>query len=43
MRYMSIAPLAAAAFTAIGASDGTAFADQNLRVSGRHAYENLAV
>ena len=43
MRYMSVAPLAAAAFAAIGASGGPAFADPNLRVSGPHAHENLAV
>jgi hypothetical protein len=43
MRYMSVAPLAAAAFAAIGASGGPAFADQNMRVSGPHAHDNLAV
>lgn len=43
MRYMSVAPLAAAAFAAIGASGGPAFADPNMRVSGPHAHENLAV
>ncbi len=43
MRYMSVAPLAAAAFAAIGASGGPAYADQNLRVTGPFAHENLAV
>ena len=43
MRYIPVAPLAAAAFAAIGASGGPAFADQNVRVSGPVAHENLAV
>jgi hypothetical protein len=43
MRYMSVAPLAAAAFAAVGVSGGPAFADPNMRVSGPHAHENLAV
>ncbi len=43
MRYIPMAPLAAAAFAAIGASGGPALADQNMRVSGPIAHENLAV
>jgi hypothetical protein len=43
MRYIPVAPLAAAAFAAIGVSGGPAFADQNVRVSGPIAHENLAV
>jgi hypothetical protein len=43
MRYIPVAPFAAAAFAAIGVSGGPAFADQNVRVSGPVAHENLAV
>jgi hypothetical protein len=43
MRYISVAPLAAAAFAAVGVSGGPAFAEQSMRVSGPHAHENLAV
>ncbi len=43
MRSMSVAPLAAAAFAAIGASGGPAFADPDMRISGPHVHENLAV
>ena len=41
MRYLSVAPLAAAAFAA--SARRPAFADQGMRVSGPHAHENLAV
>lgn len=43
MRISSFAPLAAAAFAAIGAAGGPAFADPNQRISGPHVHENLAV
>jgi len=43
MRFWSVAPLAGAALAAIGASGGTAFAEQSMRVSGPHIHENLAV
>ena len=40
MRIWSVAPLAAAI---VGASGGSAFCDSATRISGPHAYENLAV
>jgi ARG/rhodanese/phosphatase superfamily protein len=43
MRFISFAPLGAAALAAVGASGGVAFADQGARISGPHTYENLAV
>ena len=43
MRIWSVAPVAAAAFAAIGASSGPALAEQGQRLSGPHVYENLAV
>jgi hypothetical protein len=43
MRSIPVVPLAAAAFAALGASGGPAFAEQNLRVTGPYAHENLAV
>jgi len=43
MRLISVAPLAAAAFAAVGASGGAAFADEKVRVTGPFAHENLAV
>jgi hypothetical protein len=43
MRFWSVALVAAAAFAAIGSASGPAFAEQGIRVSGPHSYENLAV
>ena len=43
MRIWSVAPVAAAAFAAIGASSGPLLAEQGHRLSGPHTYENLAV
>jgi len=43
MRFISVAPLAAAAFATIGASSGAAFADTSTRISGPLVHENLAV
>jgi hypothetical protein len=43
MRFISIAPLAAATLAAVGASAGAAFADQATRISGPYTHENLAV
>ena len=43
MRFISVAPLAAAALAAVGASGGAAFADQAARISGPYTHENLAV
>ena len=43
MRIWSVAPVAAAAFAAIGASSGPSLAEQGHRLSGPHTYENLAV
>jgi ARG and Rhodanese-Phosphatase-superfamily-associated Protein domain len=43
MRIWSVAPVAAAAFAAIGASSGPSLAEQGHRLSGPHSYENLAV
>jgi hypothetical protein len=43
MRFISVAPLAAATLAAVGASGGAAFADQATRISGPYAHENLAV
>jgi hypothetical protein len=43
MRLITMAPLAAAAFAAVGASGGAAFAEEKLRVTGPFAHENLAV
>jgi hypothetical protein len=43
MRIWSVAPVAAAAFAAIGASSGPSLAEQGHRLSGPHVYENLAV
>ena len=43
MRFISFAPLAAAALATVGASGGVAFADQGTRISGPHTHENLSV
>ena len=43
MRFISFAPLGAAALAAVGASGGVALADQGTRISGPHTHENLAV
>jgi hypothetical protein len=43
MRFISVAPLAAAALAAAGASGGAARADQATRLSGPFTHENLAV
>jgi hypothetical protein len=43
MRFISVAPLAAAALATAGASGGAALADQGTRISGPHAHANLAV
>jgi hypothetical protein len=43
MRFISVAPLAAAALATAGASGGTAFADQGMRISGPHSHANLAI
>ena len=43
MRFISVAPLAAAALATVGASGGAALADQGTRISGPHTHENLAV
>ena len=43
MRFISVAPLAAAALAAAGASGGAARADQAARISGPYTHENLAV
>jgi ARG and Rhodanese-Phosphatase-superfamily-associated Protein domain len=43
MRFISIAPLAAATLAAVGASGSAAFADQATRISGPYVHENLAV
>src|SRR6476660_9231877 len=43
MRFISFAPLGAAALAAIGASGGVAFADPGMRISGPHVHANLAV
>src|SRR6185295_4188705 len=43
MRIWSVAPVAAAAFAAIGASSGPSLAEQGHRLSGPHSFENLAV
>jgi ARG and Rhodanese-Phosphatase-superfamily-associated Protein domain len=43
MRFWSVAPVAAATFAAIGASSGSSLAEQGPRLSGPHAYENLAI
>jgi hypothetical protein len=44
MRFISVAPLAAAAFATVGASSGIAFADDQItRISGPLVHENLAV
>lgn len=43
MRSWSVAPLAAAACAALGASGGAALADPGTRVSGPHVHANLAV
>jgi hypothetical protein len=40
---ITIAPLAAAAFAALGAGGGPAFADAGKRISGPHVHENLAI
>jgi hypothetical protein len=43
MRFISVAPLAAATLAAVGVSGGAAFADQAARISGPYTHENLAV
>jgi hypothetical protein len=43
MRFWSVAPLAAAAFAAVGSASGLAFANEGMRISGPHVHENLAV
>ena len=43
MRSWSVAPLAAAALATVGASGGSAFAEQGMRVSGPHVHANLAI
>src|SRR5687767_8291627 len=43
MRFISVAPLAAAALAAAGAAGGAARADQAARISGPFTHENLAV
>jgi hypothetical protein len=43
MRFWSVAPVAAATFAAVGASSGPTLAEQGPRLSGPHAYENLAL
>ena len=43
MRFWSVAPLAAAALAAVGASGGAARAEQDTRVSGPHVHGNLAI
>ena len=43
MRFISVAPLAAAALAAAGAAGGAARADQAARISGPYTHENLAV
>jgi hypothetical protein len=43
MRITSIAPLAAAAFAALGTGGGPAYADADKRVSGPYVHENLAI
>lgn len=43
MRFISVAPLAAAALATVGASGGAALADDATRISGPHTHENLAV
>jgi hypothetical protein len=43
MRFISVAPLAAAALAAAGASGGAARADQATRLSGPFTHENLAI
>jgi len=43
MRTWSVAPLAAAALAAAGASGGAALADSGLSISGPHVHANLAV
>jgi hypothetical protein len=43
MRFWSVAPVAAATFAAIGAAGGPLLAEQGPRLSGPHAYENLAI
>jgi hypothetical protein len=43
MRFLSVAPLAAAALATVGASGGSALADQSVRISGPHVHDNLAV
>jgi hypothetical protein len=43
MRFMSVAPLAAAALATVGASGGPAFADSGMRISGPVIHENLAI
>jgi hypothetical protein len=43
MRFISVAPLAAAALATVGASGGAALADDVTRISGPHTHENLAV
>ena len=43
MRFISVAPLAAAALATAGASGGAALADQGMRISGPHSHANLAV
>ena len=42
MRYISVAPLAAAAFAAIGACGGRV-RRSDMRISGPHVHENLAI
>jgi hypothetical protein len=43
MRITKVAPLAAAAFAAFGATGGPAIADADRRISGPHVHENLAM
>ena len=43
MRFISVAPLAAATFAAVGAYGSAAFADPATRISGPLVHENLAV
>ena len=43
MRIASVVPLAAAAFAAFGVAGGSAFADADRKVSGRHVRENLVI
>ncbi|HJZ33683.1 MAG TPA: DUF6569 family protein [Hyphomicrobiaceae bacterium] len=43
MRLWSVAPVAAAAFAALGVQSGPALAEQGVRLSGPHAHDNLAI